>query len=226
MNRRADGLGGTSEQACRRVATRHVTRARLPGTRDLRPVGRTRAERTLRPGIACDAIPAREPFEEESRMSRTKRWSPLAVIGAVAIVFSACGGAASPTPSPSDGAGDASDDAASQPASAAPYAGMAYPATRRRPVRHRAVHRRVQEDHGARRQDGRVPAVRAGCRVPAEGRVQRLRDPGQRLSRQARRGQARTSTQPNGTGPTSSRPGTRATGSSSRPTPTTGARRP
>jgi ABC-type transport system substrate-binding protein len=68
-----------------------------------------------------------EPFEEEC-MSRTTRWSPLAVIGAVAIVFSACNSAASPSPSASSGASSAPSVApASQPASEAPYTGVSYP---------------------------------------------------------------------------------------------------
>ena len=63
-------------------------------------------------------------------MSRSKRWSPLAVFGVIAIVFSACGGSASPSPS-----SQASTPAASAPASAgpvvssAPYTGLSYPAT-------------------------------------------------------------------------------------------------
>ena len=60
-------------------------------------------------------------------MSRTKRWSPLAMLGAVAIVFAACQGAASPSPSSSGTA--PSTPPASQPTSQAPYEGMVYPAT-------------------------------------------------------------------------------------------------
>jgi peptide/nickel transport system substrate-binding protein len=60
-------------------------------------------------------------------MSRTTRWSPLAAIGTVAIVFAACNGAASPSPSAS--ATTPSTVPASQPASTAPYDGMVYPAT-------------------------------------------------------------------------------------------------
>ena len=59
----------------------------------------------------------------------------------------------------------------------------------------------VQEDHGARRADRRVPAVQPGRRVPVEDRVQRLRHRGRRLPRRARGRTSRSSTQPNGTGP-------------------------
>ncbi len=60
-------------------------------------------------------------------MSRTTRWSPLAVIGAMAIVFSACNSAASPSPSTSQAA-PPSTTPASQPASTAPYDAVSYPA--------------------------------------------------------------------------------------------------
>lgn len=61
-------------------------------------------------------------------MSRTTRWSPLAVIGTVAIVFAACNGAATPAPSASAAASATVPSApASQPASVAPYTGMVYP---------------------------------------------------------------------------------------------------
>jgi peptide/nickel transport system substrate-binding protein len=60
-------------------------------------------------------------------MSRTTRWSPLAMIGTVAIVFAACNGAASPSPSAS--ATTPSTPPASQAASEAPYDGMVYPTT-------------------------------------------------------------------------------------------------
>ncbi len=61
-------------------------------------------------------------------MSRTKGWSRLAVFGVFAIVFSACAGSATPSPS-----SQAPSQAASQPAasvaSSAPYAGKSYPDT-------------------------------------------------------------------------------------------------
>jgi len=63
-------------------------------------------------------------------MSRTRKWSPLAMFGVFAIVFSACGGSATPSPS------QASTAPASAPATGAapsvstePYAGISYPAT-------------------------------------------------------------------------------------------------
>lgn len=60
-------------------------------------------------------------------MTRTTRWSPLAVIGTVAIVFAACTPAASP--SASGGAATTGPSApASQPASEAPFDAMVYPA--------------------------------------------------------------------------------------------------
>jgi peptide/nickel transport system substrate-binding protein len=62
-------------------------------------------------------------------MSRPKRWSPLAMMGVVAIVFGACSGAASPTPATSSSATTPSTVPASQPTSQAPYDGMVYPAT-------------------------------------------------------------------------------------------------
>jgi len=62
-------------------------------------------------------------------MSRPKRWSPLAMMGVVAIVFGACSGAASPTPTTSSSATTPSTVPASQPTSQAPYDGMVYPET-------------------------------------------------------------------------------------------------
>ena len=60
-------------------------------------------------------------------MTRTTRWSPLAVIGTVAIVFAACTPAASP--SASGGTATTGPSApASQPASEAPFDAIAYPA--------------------------------------------------------------------------------------------------
>ena len=61
-------------------------------------------------------------------MSRTKRWSPLAFIGVVGIVFSACGTAATPQPSASTAPSTptATESAA---VSTAPYTGMNYPDT-------------------------------------------------------------------------------------------------
>jgi peptide/nickel transport system substrate-binding protein len=61
-------------------------------------------------------------------MSRTTRWSPLAVIGTLAIVVSACGGAATPSPSSST-ATTPSTAPASQPGSVAPFTGQVYPTT-------------------------------------------------------------------------------------------------
>jgi peptide/nickel transport system substrate-binding protein len=63
-------------------------------------------------------------------MSRAKRWSPLAVFGVAAIVFSACNGAASPSPTSSAAATAAGSVAPpSQAASTAPYAAASYPDT-------------------------------------------------------------------------------------------------
>jgi peptide/nickel transport system substrate-binding protein len=59
-------------------------------------------------------------------MTRTRKWSPLALIGTVAIVFAACGTAATPSPSSPAATGGASAQA-SQPASTAPYTGVVYP---------------------------------------------------------------------------------------------------
>ena len=66
-------------------------------------------------------------------MIRTKRWSPLALIGTVAIVFAACGTAASPSPSApaasaTSGASAPASGPASAPASTAPYDAVVYPA--------------------------------------------------------------------------------------------------
>jgi peptide/nickel transport system substrate-binding protein len=64
-------------------------------------------------------------------MTRTKRWSPLALIGTVAIVFAACAGAASPSVS-APAATASSAGGASAPASAAtssaPFDALVYPA--------------------------------------------------------------------------------------------------
>ncbi len=62
-------------------------------------------------------------------MTRTRKWSPLAVLGAVAIVFTACGGSASPNPSTPAATSGASVAAPSQAASQAAYDGMVYPET-------------------------------------------------------------------------------------------------
>jgi peptide/nickel transport system substrate-binding protein len=63
-------------------------------------------------------------------MSRTTRWSPLAAIGAVAIVFAACSGAASPSPSSAAPSAAAPSEAAPSTAvSEAPYTGQVYPET-------------------------------------------------------------------------------------------------
>ena len=62
-------------------------------------------------------------------MSRTTKWSPLAAIGTVAIVFAACSGSASPSPSSSGAPSTAPTTAASAPGSVAPYDGVVYPAT-------------------------------------------------------------------------------------------------
>src|SRR4051812_7548710 len=72
-------------------------------------------------------VPATEPFEEEC-MSRTRKWSPLAMLGVFAIVFGACGGSATPSPSQASSA-PGSVAPASQPASVAPYTGVSYPDT-------------------------------------------------------------------------------------------------
>jgi peptide/nickel transport system substrate-binding protein len=62
-------------------------------------------------------------------MSRTSRWSPLAVIGAVAIVFGACNSAVSPAPSSTAAASVTGSAPASQPASTTPFTGTSYPDT-------------------------------------------------------------------------------------------------
>ena len=62
-------------------------------------------------------------------MSRTTRWSPLAVIGTVAIVFGACNAAASPSPTGAGPSTPAGSAPASAPASEAPYTGAVYPTT-------------------------------------------------------------------------------------------------
>ena len=62
-------------------------------------------------------------------MSRTTRWSPLAFIGTVAIVFGACSTAASPSPTGAGPSTPAASTPASAPASEAPYTGAVYPTT-------------------------------------------------------------------------------------------------
>ena len=62
-------------------------------------------------------------------MSRTTRWSPLAFIGTVAIVFGACSTAASPSPTGAGPSTPAASAPASAPASEAPYTGAVYPTT-------------------------------------------------------------------------------------------------
>ena len=57
-------------------------------------------------------------------MSRSPRWSLPALLAAAAIVFSACAGAASPSPSASSGASTGPSGSA---ASSAPFTGMSYP---------------------------------------------------------------------------------------------------
>jgi ABC-type transport system substrate-binding protein len=60
-------------------------------------------------------------------MSRTKGWSPLALLGSVAIIFSACAGSVSPSPSSGTPSSAAASQAASTGPSGAPYAGRSYP---------------------------------------------------------------------------------------------------
>ena len=136
----------------------------------------------------------------------------------LAVVFAACGGT---TTSPSAAA--AAIDGRShrrrrRRQRQAAFDGIVYPATGEAPCGVAPVHRPAEEDHRGRPSDGRIPAVRPGRRLPAEDRVQRVRDPGRGLSRRptradkpildrAERHRARTS----------SRSGARATGSSSRP---------
>ena len=62
-------------------------------------------------------------------MTRTKRWSPLALIGTVAIIASACGTAASPSASsPAASAPGGASAPASAPASSEPFDAVVYPA--------------------------------------------------------------------------------------------------
>ncbi len=62
--------------------------------------------------------------EEQTSMSRTPKWLPLlALLAVVAIVFAACGGAASPSPSSAAPTGGASQP----PTSAGPFEGAQYP---------------------------------------------------------------------------------------------------
>ncbi|MDQ3128382.1 MAG: ABC transporter substrate-binding protein, partial [Chloroflexota bacterium] len=62
-------------------------------------------------------------------MTRTTRWSPLALIGTVAIIASACAGAASPSPSsPAASAPGGASAPASAPASSDPFDAVVYPA--------------------------------------------------------------------------------------------------
>jgi len=60
-------------------------------------------------------------------MSRTKKWLPLVFVGTVAIVFSACGGSATPSPSSGAPASIGASAPASQATSEAPFTGAAYP---------------------------------------------------------------------------------------------------
>ena len=150
-------------------------------------------------------------------MTRSTRWSPARPARHARDRSSPrAGTAASPSPAPRPRRRSQPRRPASRPAPT-PFDGdRSTPPTGDAPCGTAAVHRRVQEDLGARRQDRRVPAVHAGRGVPVEDRVQRLRHPGQRLSRrQHAAGQGRTSTSRTAPGPTSSRAGTRAAGSSS-----------
>jgi peptide/nickel transport system substrate-binding protein len=64
-------------------------------------------------------------------MSRTTRWSPLAPLAVLAIVFAACSGSASPSPSSAAASqpAAASESAPAASASTAPYTGVSYPDT-------------------------------------------------------------------------------------------------
>src|SRR5436190_11608698 len=108
------------------IGRKRVLGYRAPAT--CGPWAECARKRTLRPGLACDAS---QPWSrvEEQCMTRTTRWSPLALIGAVAIVFSACNGAATPAPSSPAASAPGSVAPASQAASSAPYTGTSYPDT-------------------------------------------------------------------------------------------------
>ena len=138
-------------------------------------------------------------------MSRTTRWSPLAVVGRDARSSSAaCAGAASPSPSlvcAERRLRRASPRSAPSP-SEAPYTASRYPDDGDRlRARSRRLHRRVQPDQGRRRATVEFDLCAAGRRVPVEDRV--------RVERRSRTATGSTSTPPdksyvtttNGTGP-------------------------
>ena len=62
-------------------------------------------------------------------MSRTTKWSPVAVVGTIAIVFAACSGSASPSPSSGTTPTTAPTTAPSAPGSVEPFDAMVYPET-------------------------------------------------------------------------------------------------
>ncbi len=96
-----------------------------------------------------------------------------ALLGSAAIIAACTGTTASPSAAPATEA-----PSASAAVSEAPYDGMAYPADGEAPCGVAPYTGNDQEDHrGLIGLTRPVPPVRARSRVPAEGRVQRLRDP-------------------------------------------------
>ena len=134
-------------------------------------------------------------------MTRTRKWSPLAVLGAVAIVFTACGGAASPNPSTPRRNERRQRGRPSQAASQAAYDGMVYPETGEAPCGSAPYTGQLKKITADRRAHGRVPAVQPGRRLPAEDRLQRVRHPGLATISTRTRPDGSLLDKPNGTGP-------------------------
>ena len=179
------------------------------------------------------ASPRREHRGGIRTMPHTpKRWSfkGVAFAASLTVIFAACGNSAA---SPSASSAPATTAPSTAPASAAApsaaaFDGMVYPTTGDAPCGVAPYDGQDEEDHGDRRPHRRVPAVQPGRRVPSEGRVQRsfgIQD-SDYLDEARRRTRLDPRHRRTAPAPTSSRSGARATGSSWRPTPTTGATRP
>ena len=130
------------------------------------------------------SVRARGPEEELARMTRSSRWSSIAVLAAtVAIVFAACGGSTASTAPSASAAAPSASAAASAAASAPAFAALQYPETGEAPCGDRAVRRRVQEDQRPGRTNGRLRPVRPRRRLPVQDRVHVVRDQRHGLAR-------------------------------------------
>ena len=116
---------------------------------------------------------------------RSRGWYPrLGLLASVALIISACGTAASPSPSASAPTEPTEAPASEAAASEAPFENaIVWPPEGEAPCGEEGYTGTIKKISAIEPAQGRVPAVRARPGVPAEGRVRRLRHPGRRLPR-------------------------------------------